>query len=105
MIIHPIWTWLWNIPLFIPRANTKNPIYTVLLKKSIELLTNKTYQEPIVFLALLRIEQGFPFQRKLKSMKGKQAETIGARSGEGERRGPEQLEGSGGIPPREILKI
>ena len=69
------------------------------MEKSIELLTNKTYQEPIVFLALLRIEQGFPFQRKLKSMKGKQAETIWARSGQGERPGREQLGGSGGIPP------
>ena len=89
---------------FIPRADTKNPLYTVLLKESIELLTNKTYQEPIVFLVLLRIEQGFPFQRKLKSMKGKKAETIWARSGQGERRGREPG-GSGGMPPREILKI
>ena len=38
-------------------------LYTVLLKKKTltELLTNKTYQEKLGFLALFRIEQGFPF--------------------------------------------
>ena len=76
MIIHPIWTWLWNISFYIPRADTKNPIYSFIEKKNIELLTNKGSQETIGFLALLRIEQGFPFQEKLKAMKGKQAETI-----------------------------
>ena len=74
------------------------------MEKSIELF-NKTSQEPIVFLALLRIEQGFPFQRKLKSMKGKQAETIWARNGQGERPGREQVGGVRGHVPREILKI
>ena len=82
-----------------PRADTKNPIKKDIEKKDIELLTNKIYQETIGFLALLRIGQGFPFQRKLKSMKGKQAETIWARSGQGERRGREQLGGTGGMPP------
>ena len=73
----------------------KNPIYSFIEKKNIELLTNKTYQETIGFLALLRIEQGFPFHRKLKSMKGKQAETIWARIGKAERRRREQLGGPG----------
>ena len=59
----------------------ENKEYSFIKKKTIELLTNKTYQETIGFLAQLRIEQSFPFQRKLKSMKGKQAETIWARSG------------------------
>ena len=91
---------------YFPRADTKNPIYSFIEKKNFELLTNKTYQETIVFFALLRVDQGFPFQRKLKLIKGKQAETIWARSGQGERRGHEQLGGSGGMPPHgEIFKI
>ena len=104
MIIHPIWTWLWNI-FFIPRADTKNPIHSFIeKKKNIELLTNKGSQETIGFLALLRIERGFPFQGKLKAMKGKQAETIWARSGQSERQWRKQLGGPRACP-REILKI
>ena len=34
MIIHPIWTWLWNISFFfIARADTKNPMYSFIEKK------------------------------------------------------------------------
>ena len=73
-------------------------------KKDIELLTNKTYQEKIGFLAVLRNEHGFP-QRKLKSMKGKQVKTIWARSGQAERRRREQLEGSGDMPPGKLWKF
>ena len=106
IIIHPIWTWLWNISFFLSPALIIRTLYTVLLKKkSIELLTNKTYQEPIVFLALLRIERGFPFQRKLKSMKGKQAETMWACNGQGERRGREQQGGPGAWPPGKFWKL
>ena len=62
-------------------------------------LIHKTYQETTIFLVLLRIEQGFPFQRKLKSMKGKQADTILVGSGQGERQGREQLGGPGACTP------
>ena len=33
MIIHTIWTWLLNIIFFIPRVDTKNPIYSFIEKK------------------------------------------------------------------------
>ena len=106
MIIHPIWTWLWNISFFffIARADIKNPIYSFIeKKKTIELSTNKTYQEKLGFLALFRIEQGFPCQIKLKSTKGKQVETIGAYSGQAERRRRKQLGGTGASPDAKIF--
>ena len=107
MFIHPIWTWLWNISsFFLPLALILRTLYTVLLKKKkkpIELSTDKTYQEKLGFLALFRIEQGFPYQRKLKSTKGKQAETIGAYSGQAERRRRKQLGGPGASPDAKIF--
>ena len=92
---------------FSPRADTKNPIYSYWKKnkKNIELLTNKAYQETIGFLALLRVEQGFPFQRKLKSMKGKKGETIWAHSGQAERRRRETTREVRGHAPEKFWKF
>ena len=100
MIIHPTWTGLWNISFFIACADTKNRIYSFIEKKNIDLLTNKTFQEKLGFLALFSIEQGSPFQRKLKSMKGKQAETIlGRIAGNVSAEGANNYGGPGACPP------
>ena len=68
-----------------------------LLLCHLKLNQSQCVQSHVIFF--LKYAQGFPFQMKLKSMKGKQAEIFGARSSQSEHRRCEQLGGFGGIPP------